>query len=212
MLVCIADWSAMDETELTRIRLVTRRFHELKGLFSALIGCTLVAAAGLAMLTPPRSDAWLLLPVVVGFVAYAGHWLEKLYYPARFGRVLQDDEHKKWRWFMTGGISLLMMVDRKLLGGGVPGFVPLLLAADSMWIVVRDWPFRTHHVVVVAAGVTSSLLYTWAGPATESDWMIASGLLFGIAFIVTGFADHRLLALTLDRPHQESEKSDEQPV
>lgn len=198
----------MDEKLLARIRLVTRRYNELKGLWPACLGCMFCLLSAAA-----RTGYFLeCLMVLVPAAVLASYWFDRVYYPARFGRVRYTAETNIWAWVMCGGAALLNIVDRRSLGKGLPGLIPLLLAVHAAWVVFRDWPLRIHHLVIVVAGIVSSLLYARTVHETEVDWFIASGMLFGIAFIVTGFADHRLLALTLDSPLELSENSDEQTV
>jgi hypothetical protein len=202
----------MDEVRLSRVRLVTSRYRELHGLFTALIGCVFCVLAAIASLQPP--SGYLAAAMIACFIAMlaGSQWIEQ-YYLRHFGRVRTSAE-TTWRsWIWVVGFSAASALDGNTLGNSLPATAPLLIGLHSLWVVFRDWPLRSYHVVVVVAGMLTSLLYCRATEQTRADWFIAAGFLLGIAFIVAGMGDHRLLASILDNPEAQLESSsDEQSV
>ena len=212
-MVCDADWFAMNEVDVSRIRLVTSRYDELRGLFAALLGCVmcLLAAAG-SLQSPELLLAFLVMGGVI-VILLGGYWLEERYYPSHFGRVHSSDQMRRYPWKTVVAVSVCSVVDSETLGKGLPATLPLFIGLQSLWLLFRDWPLRSHQGVVFAAGLLTSVLYTHANAQIKADWFITAGFLLGAAFIAAGMGDHRLLASTLDNPRAQLESSsDEQSV
>ena len=203
----------MNKVDLSRIRLVTSRYAELKGLFGALLGCVmcLLAAAG-SLQSSGLHLAFLVISGLIVILA-GGYWLEEKYYPSHFGRVHSSDQMRRYPWKTILAVSFCSVVDSETLGKGLPATLPLFVGLQSLWLLFRDWPLRSHQGIVFAAGLLTSVLYTRANAQNRADWFIAAGFLLGIAYMIAGIGDHRLLATTLDNPEAHSvTASDEQSI
>lgn len=74
----------------------------------------------------------------------------------------------------------------------------LALGAFSLWIAIRDWPLRRHHLAGAATGLLAAVVQLTEPAQGKPDFALAVGLLLlGIAAMLSGFADHRLLLTTV---------------
>jgi hypothetical protein len=184
----------VDEQErLARIRLVAKQFDELQGLRHALIGGAFAFAMGGSLIANgwTADDTSLVVSIIVVFtiVVPGMLWLDA-YYASTFGRVAPPSGTE--RWFVPAVVVVL--VSLVVFGPSGGGFF-LFLGTRSLWIAIRDWPLRGHHFVSAAAGVVAaSVQWTERGQQAPDSAMAAGFLLFGVASVVTGCADHRLLA------------------
>ena len=194
----------MHELSLARIRLIASGYHDLKGLTRALVGCAFCVMAAVASLDLPRQFRAVLLMTSYSAMLFVGHWLQQEYYPRRFGRVHSSGGDRA-AWIGILGTTVCCVVDSNTLGKGLPASFPLFIGLTSLWAIFRDWPLRPYHAVVVVAGVVSSALYTRANVQNQSDWFIAAATLIGIAYIIAGISDHRLLVSILDNPEAQLE-------
>jgi hypothetical protein len=93
-----------------------------------------------------------------------------------------------------------------------------VLASTSAVIVLRDWPWRGHHLAGVAAGL-ASVIVTSVVPTTVDRWggigpgrieaYLLAYTILGLGLIATGLMDHRLLAESL-RPSESPSVSDDE--
>jgi hypothetical protein len=96
-----------------------------------------------------------------------------------------------------------------------PSVAALALVAYSTAIVVRDWPWRSHHLVAVAAGLAgayatasiTSVPDRWGVDPFGAPAYLLAYTLIGFALVVTGLFDHHLLASVL-RPDAAAARQD----
>lgn len=171
----------------------------LQGLFTALLGFSYLAGGSLALVVDlPEAWWWLILILVAVLLGFAQHWFAHVHYPARFGRVKQDD-NVDWKWLpFSVALAASGLIDSATLGQGFPGIFPIAVAAHPPVALHRDWPHRKHHGAVVGAAILCSVLWAYATRETRTDFYISAVMLFGVALIVAGCGDHRLLMDTMD--------------
>jgi hypothetical protein len=200
----------MDDQDLARIRLVTRRYHELQGLGRVALGAGLVAAWLVAdLVLGTRADAWafLLPPAAAAAIAVPGKLASDRLYALRFGRVRQGGDEKAAGYALLLGLGLFMAltIEEHVAGRGYPSLLFLVLAASRAHTFVRDWPLRRYVAVEVIALALASGLYVTVDPSVSREAVadvryafLWKGLgLNGVAVIVVGMLDHRLLMNTL---------------
>jgi hypothetical protein len=202
----------MNEKQQVRIRLVTRRYHELQGLGGCCWGLGMVAGS----LVAPHAlqSDWGLLWVMLVFagIAVPGKLLSDRLYKQRFGRVATFDEDGPLTNGLLMGVAFgcAFIVEKDFAGPGYPHPFFLLIGAIAARPLVRDWPLRKYLVVEVAAAVLISVLYVTVPPAAlpDNDTFLRESFLWqgfgllGLALMVTGMLDHRLLVSTLPGLHE----------
>jgi hypothetical protein len=178
---------------MQRIRLVAERYHELQGLRLVLVGCAFVVAFGAYALAGAPHGDWGFVGVLLAAFAGIGPgmWLLNRYYAQNFGRVARP-QHSGVTWTIAGVAAASAVVNQVF--DTSPGFTGLLVAPPfALWIGIRDWPLRAHHL---AAGLVTAAAMALAltAPAADRDvaeaWAFA---VFGAAYIPVGFLDHRIL-------------------
>ena len=180
---------------IRRVAFVTRRFHELRGLLPAVFGAALILAtiAEQAAGAPEGYQYWALQPLLFANVMYT------------FGFVALDRSYRQafghpvgtaWQRNAAG-----LFIFTVLIGGLIDSFLPrsvslmaCALTAYGAWIVVRDWPWRIHFVAAVASGMTAAAVSALA-PSGQDPLRVYA--LVGVAMVVTGLCDHRLLAASM---------------
>ena len=76
--------------------------------------------------------------------------------------------------------------------------VMVLLAGLPAWIAVRDWPYRAHWLLPLAAGVVLALGFaTVSTPAQSFAWLSDAYFAGGVSLALAGLLDHTLLLKTL---------------
>lgn len=220
------------DPRMERIAFVTRRFADLQGLRSVLLGVPLLVLVLTASLLP--LDSFNLFSHVTGVfgVWMAGNFtLLEAYYKRHFGRIplvawnrfalfeeipasdgantsLRPQQQNRplvrpeaWGPFIVMMALTIESMKSVYYPGGL-SIAALALTAHSTWVLVQDWRFRSYHVAGVAAGAIGMGL-TLATPMTvrlytplPPDIAAAYGqtyALIGLALIVVGLLDHRLL-------------------
>ena len=190
----------VDDTphDLARIRLVTARYGELRGLINATM------AVGL-LLGMWSAAAWFGLPggiwgIVPGaLLAWLAMYALEHRYDEVFGRVRQCAPESWYRRLLPFSIAASVVIDGHFRGSGYPSTLFSLLAAGHAWVAVRDWPTRGYYAI--AAGLTGTAAALYSGVADSSashDVGLFTALtLLGVGTIITGLLDHRLLVTTL---------------
>ena len=201
----------MDEAELARIRFVTSRYRDLQGLRQVAIVplCLMLfwLQPYLRLLRyqgPVEAIAGLILSVLPCLLIAAVHPLLDRYYARRFGSVAASEF---WQWDTVGPAVLLIggvLADAFVVGHRGPSATVVALGMLSLHTVVRDWPWRAHHLLVTFACVAG----TWMGmvlPIPPGD--VAAGELTAFlritltsvlfAYGAAGYLDHRLLVRTM---------------
>lgn len=196
--------------DIPRIAFVTQRFHELQGLTLVVLGAGLI-------LTPVMAHAMYLSNFYVTTPLQAVNFANVLFAPTfalmprlyrqTFGDVLGT----AWQR-MAGGMPIFLWAMGSLAdiqvqaGRPTPSFAALAVAAYSIWIVAKDWPWRIHHLVPAAAGVTAAVITAGAPPLVDrlgpvdpmrSEAYLLSFTILGLGLVTAGLFDHWLLASSL---------------
>lgn len=179
----------MNKTDPGRVRLISRHFNDLCGFRTAVIGILLMGASGTWLATRNRRAtvlAWL------GLFLLAVWLLPRLerYYRDRFGRVEQRDQtHGLFVLFAGIGGSFVSRPESAWVYWA-------FISSYSLWLLYDGWPYRTQELFVVAACACAAVLTTRNG----GEVSLAPGLfLVGLAYVVAGWADHKLLVRSLNR-------------
>jgi hypothetical protein len=197
----------MDAADLARIRFVTSRYGELQGLRQLVVlGACLIAFWSrpyvrlLRYLGPVEAMVGLvasLLPFVI--VLSARPFLDR-YYARRFGSVGGGGRPSidAIGWVVL--IFVAFSVDARTLGAAKPSAILIAGALIALHIVMRDWPWRRHHVITLILCAVGAWM-TAAFPALRGDDLrdlVQKPLTMLIcAQIVGTYLDHRLLVQSL---------------
>lgn len=196
--------------DIPRIAFVTQRFFELQGLIPAAMGAAWLFAALMhhAIGSPAQSHGTFQV-FLFGMLAAgpATAALQKMY-RRTFGEVVATTGQK-----LTASLQALLIyagVSIDIfgqLGGGRPGpsLAAVALASYSTWIVLRDWRWRLHHLIAVAAGLGAAIVSASVPPAASqfgvdparAEAFLLACTLMGLGMVITGLLDHQLLASSL---------------
>lgn len=195
--------------DFARIAFVTRRFHELQGIGTAMYGFGLVLAVmmnhAVGGLYRPAPFQVLSFANLIGVLA--------LLSAARLYRQTFGDPVVPARRKMAAGLLMLSVMAAGLgdmwlqvKGNQGPSMMAVVLASFSLWIVARDWRCRIHYLVSAAAGLMGALVtagvpsiadgYGRVGPPREESFLLAYTLV-GLGLVIVGLLDHRLLVSSL---------------
>ena len=185
---------------LETVRFVTERYEQLQGLRIVSIGLSFAACFGTYVLAGgPGGDWGLIAAIAAAFVAVAGGMiLCDRYYRARFGRVMRSPAGEGNLWVPIT-VSVGTTIGGKLLHTSPATIAVAINAAWALWIGIRDWPFRAHHLLGAAGcGATVAALLSLPRPHRDMDAAIGFALL-GVVYVLIGFLDHRLLTSVMRR-------------
>ena len=203
----------LPDERLERIMFVTRRFGELRGLVSACAGAFLVLGVVVWSLLP--ADGRNVFQNVAFFAGMGTMWAMgaiEAYYDRWYGQapLLPSSPGPDPRPVKPDTIGALI-VQSALMIDMVRGFIypgggsvaAAAIVGYSLWVMARDWRYRPYYVLGLAAGA-AGLVITWAVPlglrvdgyrnAAVAVPFVLNYALIGIALVVTGLLDHRLLA------------------
>jgi hypothetical protein len=199
--------------DIRRIAFVSQRYLELQGLGLALcgagmiLGCLMMHLAG----TGPSGAAF--MPFMLGSVLAANvtpYLLRS--YQRSFGHAVGTRVQQ-----FTAGLPQLLVVaggladmSFQMQGWFAPSVAAIALAASSAVIVLRDWRYRLHHLVGIAAGITGAIVTSliphsvnqWGdiGPGRVEAYLLAYTIV-GLGLMAIGLLDHQLL-MSFMRPEQ----------
>jgi hypothetical protein len=97
--------------------------------------------------------------------------------------------------------GVIVDMQAQFAGRSGPSVAALALGCCSLWIVLRDWPWRLHHLVGATAGLLAATV-TAAIPASpdafgidppRANAFILAYSLVGLGLVCNGFGDHILL-------------------
>jgi hypothetical protein len=192
----------MNRHQLDRIRLVSTRFRELQGLCVAVAGAAMAfIVGGYALIARRPSNDGAMLAVLLAFVLAApAVWSLNRYYAARFGRQLASRR-------MAGRTALALVAyvvvaatlnaRFEAIPAGAPTAVTVALA--SLWISIRDWPWRAYYLgatAAVAIGFAASTPITGLLPPHMTLTTIF--VLLGASMVPIGLLDHLTLVRLVD--------------
>jgi hypothetical protein len=199
--------------DVARIGFVTRRFYELQGLGTVLFGCGIVLTVVMAHAIGSGSyyQRFPLQVLVFGnFVSLFAAGPVARHYRQNFG----NPEAPTRRKATAGLLGMLVMAGGcgdatlQLSNANGPSVSAVVLAGYALCVAARDWRWRLHYLVAAAAGLIG-VVATAAVPAgadvfgpafaARGETFLLSYTLLGLALVVVGFLDHRLLASSLDR-------------
>jgi hypothetical protein len=198
----------MDEHDrLRRIRLVSHRYYELQGLRGALVGTAFTLSMGWYLVATGWKEGVIhpgfALALAFAIMIPGMLWLDR-YYATTFGRVKPDAAVQRLGTVVIPiGAGVATIVDNWVLNSSGAGLF-LALGAFWLWVAIRDWPLRGYILVeVIAAFVAGAVQLTGAARQAPDSALAAGFLLIGVAEVMTGFADHRLLTRFFTLAHSE---------
>ena len=195
------------------IRLVTGRYYEMQGL-SIVADAVMPIHFGLVFAffyLGASESLWLLIAMLaipmVCWLWARWTWIRRrieTFYAERCGRVTAvigvdyDD-------FFRQAISLPLLLSLGTPAWAIAFVAFALLSIYPLWIVRRDWPYRTYWLLPAAVGIVASLMMTVVRTKDEAfAWRGLVLLVGGTAMATAGMLDHRLLLRTL-RPAAQPE-------
>jgi hypothetical protein len=187
----------MHRPQLERIRLLSARFHELQGLRVALAGAAITLGVGAYLFAAPEpTNNGALAALVVSFIPVLPgvRWLNR-YYAATFGRqVFNPKPLLRPALFLLGYAMIGTVLNATI--PAVPAGAPTIavVAIVSLWVALRDWPWRAYYLIVPAALALAFFATPSGGGALASDLrLVAIFLALGLAMVAIGLLDHLLL-------------------
>jgi hypothetical protein len=189
----------MDADRLRLIRFVTARYHSLQG-FRAV-------ADGIFLLLMPLVIRWPghggVKPgeVVVSTMLFmaAASLVQDLVaarYNRRFGRAGRTRTGDRMAVLLFSvtyatGVTANQLSDAPWLRAAI---ATVALGAGPLWIVCRDWPYRAHWLLPLAAAIAGGVLFAGVeGVPAIADWSVFVWRPGGLALIAAGLLDHALL-------------------
>ena len=198
--------------DIERIAFVTRRFNELKGLQPATTGAILLVGSVLLRFLF-ASSTYAIEPAFflnAAMVSYSFGWVVfEPRYRATFGRThstLGEAGVVLPMMLMVVGLTIDFVVS-KVVHQYIPSAAAIALALSSFVVVVRDWRWRVHHVIPLAAAIIAVVLtaavpavrpaFSWEGDSLRGSVFLLAYAFIGAGMIAAGLLDHALLLRTL---------------
>jgi hypothetical protein len=206
----------LTRADLVRIAFVAKRFYALQGLRSVGGGGALIACVVLYDFLPSLDPALNVLLFAYLFSQGIAGLIDH-YYRQAFGSVPRVLTESAWLPRSPWGSELqsftivgffLDALKAQAFGAHV-SVGATALVGSSLWIVVRDWPHRSHYAIGAVAGMAGFLVIGSAPAPGDSAWLIDPAVagyyvfafgLTGIALVAVGLLDHRLLVTAMWRP------------
>jgi hypothetical protein len=198
---------AMTTQNPALIRLVTGRYRDLQGLATVADAAFLLLFAGVGYLARSgwidRTPAMVLVIAVGGAYLWARFTVIRrridAYYASRYGRVQWSlGRPFLFPMYLQGTVSTQMLLDMGIPLPARVAIVLLVLGGLPGWIVVRDWPYRAHWLLPVAAGIVVAAMFSGVTTHEQAkDWLLPALLACGASLAFAGLLDHLLLMRTL---------------
>ena len=220
----------MTPADLQRIAFVTRRFGDLQGLRTVAFGAALLVGVTIRDVAREFGDAMLFVAVFAGLLGSGARSTLDGYYRRTFGstsvrpgvdwRTLPPRSHFMFLpdavvSALTMDVMLTAFLDVRIGIGGIVLFVWCLRT------IIHDWPHRAYYAIGAVAGVTAVITISLAPPrlasATQtidpriSEYLILACGVIGLALVVIGLLDHRLLVHAMWR-RPSGDRSDHRPA
>ena len=186
----------MDQHRLNRIRFLSQRFNELKGLRVALTGLCIALGLGSYLAVAGRpTDNGALIALVVSFapVVPGVSWLNR-YYDSTFGRQVSAPAPVWLRLVLIPVFVLMALLNARF--PAIPAGAPTLafVAVASALVAIRDWPWRGYYFGATAAvALAFAASASGAGVLGPGRTLGAMFLAVGISMVPIGLLDHFLL-------------------
>jgi hypothetical protein len=186
----------MDQDRLERVRLLSRRFRELHGLYVVLVGASLaVVMGGYLVATPtPTNDGALIALGVSVMPMIPGVWWLKRYYTSTFGRQVSKPPDARPFLFLI--VYVLISFSLNAVIPEIPAGAPTaaIVVLVSALVAIRDWPWRAYYLAAPAAVVIAFAATASGGGFLEPNLtLVTIFLALGAALIPIGLLDHWLL-------------------
>lgn len=208
----------MTPADLQRIAFVTSRFREVQGLRSAMYGATLLV--GVTIYSFVEGGFFTSGMGVVMLASVAGGAMVRAldpYYQRTFGRAPSRSTPTGRE---VGGVSEFaaqLLISGLLVDVMLGAFLNLRVSVGaagllvwSLWVLIRDWPHRSHYSIGVLAALGASVALMMApakdyaargllDPRVDPYYALACSII-GLTLVATGLLDHRLLVRAMWRP------------
>jgi hypothetical protein len=187
----------MPDDRLRRIRLLSARFRELQGLRIALVGACMALVVGTFLVVAAvPTDAGAMVALLVSFVpAIPGvRWLNR-YYATTFGRQEATRPAGKWPLLLALGYFVV----GAWLNATFPAIPPggptvATVACLSVWVAIRDWPWRVYYLIAPAAiGIAFAASASGVGAFEPGVTLATIFLALGASMVAIGLLDHSVL-------------------
>jgi len=180
---------------LDRIRLLSARFHELQGLRVALAGASMALVVGGYLIAAPRpTNNGAMVAMLVSFVpVVAGMPRLNRYYATTFGRQVWSPSRKPWLFL---GVYIVVSSSLNTWIPSIPAGTPTMaiVALASLWVAIRDWPWRGYYLGATAAVVIGFTVSAPVGGLLAPNMTLGTMfLLLGTSMVPIGLLDHLLL-------------------
>ncbi len=197
-----------NEPDFRRVAFVTRRFHELQGLTLGAVGAALIAGA-LSARALGADDGMFFYGCMQTPLLYSMLAAEDI--RSSYRRTFGDAAISATRKMLVVLPALLVFLGagadsfKIFYGWPGPSILAIVASALGIGVLVRDWPWRIHHLAVAAAGVAGIAATLGAPLVTMSSRASAvvaplfslSYALIGFSLVAVGLLDHQLLASSM---------------
>ncbi len=188
----------MDRKRLARIRLLSSRFNQLQGLRVAAAGAWLaVVMAVYVVVRPIAYNEGALVALLMWFpLAALGDWWLRGYYARTFGRQVSARPKNP---VQTALLLLTLYAVAWYLNWRfpeIPSGAPTAywVGLFSVWVAVRDWPWRAYYLGATAAVAIAFGLSAAVGGVLDPSLTIAAMFFaVGASMVPIGLLDHWLL-------------------
>lgn len=170
-----------------------------------------IVMAGYVVATPTATNEGALVALVVWFVlAIPGEWWLQRYYARTFGRqLLRPRDAKRTLVFFCIYFLASMFLNHQF--PAIPSGAPtaFTVALLSLWVAVRDWPWRGYYAGATAAvAIALGLSAAVGGVLDPSLTLAAMFFAVGTAMVPIGLLDHRLLVRLVQEAREATVPSD----
>ena len=180
-------------------------YVNLRGLLALPLGGLIVVAALSNWEWGPFGSSWVFL--AFGALTFAGVVLITRMYNERYGRVTASTEQQVRAGVATIGVVAVTLAGSSVLRSELSWSLDLpvnglaaSLAAGFLAYYAATIGIRAHHAAIWGALLVAALLPVWGGLSVE-DTSNAGLVLVGVASMISGVLDHRLLARSFGGAH-----------
>ena len=203
----------MDQKRLARIRLLSSRFNQLQGLRVALAGALLaIVMAIYVVVRPTPYNEGALVALLVWFpLAAQGEWWMRGYYARTFGRQVSRPPKNPRRMALVFLVLFAIAWYLNWRFPAIPSGAPTAywVALLSVWVAVRDWPWRAYYLGATAAVAIALGLSAAVGGVLDPSLTIATMFFaVGTSMVPIGLLDHWLLVRLVKEAREATAPSD----